>query len=552
MVVATVTLTALVGGALITGAFDLAAMLVFAGPAASALVFALLLSGDPTVMAFCAMVLPFLGFTMLAARRAEGSMIDGVWMQLGEAERVVAAQRLAQEAERARAELADKHQLLTHLLQSTSQGCWFIDNDGITTDVNPAMCSLLGRPRDELLGRSVLSLLEGPSLGLMQRELELRRQGQGGAYEIDIRRPDGSVVLCRNNATPIFDGAGRQVGSVGLWTDLTQHREVESALRLYERVANSITDMVAVIGEDECYRLVNDAWCRGTGISREVALGCSTMAILPFAATAERRRALLECLQFNDVRVVRGPLDLPDRPGAMLETTFSPFRENLGGVRCVVLVTRDITEQEHSRVALEASAEYLRRTLNATGDAIFATDAPDPRQAVRFANEQMLQMWGIPAERAAQLNAEEIMAFAAPLFADPAAELQRIAEIIASNRQHESRLRLRDGRLLLRRCVPARIADRTVRIWSFRDITAEARALAGAADQRSRARRAARRVPRLHRAHRCAPALHLCQQRHGPAARWHAGERGRTPRRRRAGCAARAVPAPADGARAGR
>ena len=69
------------------------------------------------------------------------------------------------------------------------------------------------------------------------------------------------------------------------------------------------------------------------------------------------------------------------------------------------------------------------------------------------------------------------MAFAAPLFADPAAELQRIAEIIASNRQHESRLRLRDGRLLLRRCVPARIADRTVRIWSFRDITAEARAL---------------------------------------------------------------------------
>jgi PAS domain-containing protein len=69
------------------------------------------------------------------------------------------------------------------------------------------------------------------------------------------------------------------------------------------------------------------------------------------------------------------------------------------------------------------------------------------------------------------------MAHAMPLFAEPEAEVQRIEEIIASNRPHESQLRLRDGRLLLRRCVPARIADSVVRIWSFRDITAETRAL---------------------------------------------------------------------------
>jgi PAS domain S-box-containing protein len=477
LVVATVTLTALVGGSLIAGAFDLVAMLVFAAPAIGALLITLLLSDDPTAMAFCAMVLPFLAFTMLAARRAERSVLDEVRLQLGEAERAATAQRLAQEAEGARRELADKHQLLTQMLRGTRQGFWFIDSEGLTTDVNPAMCDLLGRAREELLGRSVLSLFEGPSLDLMQRELEARRLGRVGVYEVDIRRPDGSVAHCQNNATPIFDAAGGRVGSVGLWTDLTQHRGVESALRLYERVANSITDMVSVIGEDERYRLVNDAWCRGTGLSREAALGRSTMAILPFVATAERRRALRDCLQFNDVRVVRGPVEKPGHPGAILETTFSPFIQDLGGVRCVVLVTRDISEQERRRIEQESGAEYLRRTLNATGDAIFATDARDPNEAVRFANQQMLRMWNIPDDRLAQLSAADIMAYAMPLFFEPEAEAQRIQEIIASNRPRESELRLRDGRLLLRRCVPAQIAGRPVRIWSFRDITTEARAL---------------------------------------------------------------------------
>jgi PAS domain S-box-containing protein len=64
-----------------------------------------------------------------------------------------------------------------------------------------------------------------------------------------------------------------------------------------------------------------------------------------------------------------------------------------------------------------------------------------------------------------------------PLFTEPEAEAQRIEEIIASNRLHESQVQLRDGRLLLRRCVPAFIANSMVRIWSFRDITAETRAL---------------------------------------------------------------------------
>ena len=38
-------------------------------------------------------------------------------------------------------------------------------------------------------------------------------------------------------------------------------------LHTYQVVTNSIADMVSVVGEDEVYRLVNDAWCRQTGLA---------------------------------------------------------------------------------------------------------------------------------------------------------------------------------------------------------------------------------------------------------------------------------------------
>ncbi|HVO06815.1 MAG TPA: PAS domain S-box protein, partial [Burkholderiaceae bacterium] len=74
-------------------------------------------------------------------------------------------------------------------------------------------------------------------------------------------------------------------------------------LHTYEVVANSIADMVSVIGEDDVYRLVNDAWCRRTGLTRERVIGRSVTEVLPQAITAERRQALHECLRMQRVGV---------------------------------------------------------------------------------------------------------------------------------------------------------------------------------------------------------------------------------------------------------
>ena len=320
-------LVAVIGGALAAAAFDRRAALLFALPILLPLLPRLFAPGRPPLLAL--VVLLFLAVMLLSARRTDT----------------------------ARRELADQHRLLMQLLQSTPQGCWFIDNDAVTTDANPAMCELLGRSRAQIVGRSVFDFFDGDDLQRLQHEMATRPAGQASVYEVDIVRPDGSRRHCRNHATPIFDAAGRRVGAVGMWTDLSAHVQAQAALRIYEQVTNAITDMVSVVGEDHIYRMVNQAWCRSTGLTAEQVVGRRASEILPPLASDERRVALRQCLALQQVQVVRAVADFGGKPGHVIETSFYPGGEDAAGVRCVVVVTRDVDSEARALAALRAARD---------------------------------------------------------------------------------------------------------------------------------------------------------------------------------------------------
>lgn len=127
--------------------------------------------------------------------------------------------------------LAEKHHLLELLVQTTSEGFWFIDENSLTTDANPAMCRILGRSRDEVIGRSIFDFVDAANAAVFRREIGRRVAGQAGGYEIALQRPDGSLVDCFNHATPIFDTQGRRVGSIGMWTDISERKRAEAQQR---------------------------------------------------------------------------------------------------------------------------------------------------------------------------------------------------------------------------------------------------------------------------------------------------------------------------------
>ena len=367
--------TAMAGGAMITGAFDLVAATAFVLPATVPLLLHLFLSPAAMASGLAVGTCVFLGIMLGAARSASGLFCDHVRAMLAERQQLAEARQNAADAESARRALADQHELLRQLIRGTHQGYWFIDPAGRTLEVNPAMCDLLGRARDELLGSSVFDAFAGPEREVLERELLLRRRGVTSRYEVDIVRPDGSRVNALNVATPIHDAAGGLVGSIGLWTDLSAQKSLERELRTYERVANSMADMVSVVDADRRYRLVNDAWCQHAGVPRERALGQPAQAH-PLQLDPRAPLALVEdCFATGTVvsRTTTVPLD-----GALrrLQTTCFPYRDVEHGseVRSVILVTRDVTEQDRITEHLRHREAELRALFEAFPGYITAVD----------------------------------------------------------------------------------------------------------------------------------------------------------------------------------
>jgi PAS domain S-box-containing protein len=121
--------------------------------------------------------------------------------------------------------------VLEQLFRVTQEGFWHIDADAITLDVNPAMCEILGRPRDDIVGRSIFDMVDGDNARIFHKEMAARADGQSGRYEITLTKPDGSSVPCANTATILTNENGIRTGSVGLWTDLSEVKRTDEALR---------------------------------------------------------------------------------------------------------------------------------------------------------------------------------------------------------------------------------------------------------------------------------------------------------------------------------
>ena len=425
-------------GVLITTAFDLAAGWLFAVPMLVVLLAQLLPARSPHLVGLGLLVMLFALATALAARRSQQLLRESMRARLAEAEQGEAARRAESQAAEAEQALADQHRLLTQLLASTDEGFWFLDREGRTTDLNPAMARLLGRPREAVLGRSLGEFLEPAERQRVQQEMA-RAEGQGRC-ELDLLRPDGSRLhlLCRSTA--LQDTQGQHLGSVGIWTDISARRRVELALRDHERLTNSITDMVAVVGEDRVYRIVNDAWLAGMGLQRDQVIGRSALELYKGGADPERQRAIDECLRTGTPQRVTNLARPMNQPDQLVETTFAPFYATIDGVRCVVTVSRDVTEREQARQALQRAEAEQRSLLDAFPGLIGCLDRS---LTYTYVNSGLAQLLGSPPEQIIGHTAVQVLG------PERAAQLMPVAQRVLAGEtvSYEHRHRRPDGTL---------------------------------------------------------------------------------------------------------
>jgi PAS domain S-box-containing protein len=262
-----------------------------------------------------------------------------------------------------------EHQLLAAIVNASRDAIYSWNNNGIITSWNAEAERLFGYTADEMVGKSLLTLIPEEKLEAAREAIANLLHGEFyGQFETVRLRKDGVPLDVELTVSPIRDGAGAIVGVATVCRDITQRKEVEARLRLAIEAAQlGIWDWNVLTGEmvysaraKEIYGFDIDAPVTFTQVR-----DATHRDDLPVTAELSRRArdpAIREKRPY-EFRIIR-----PD--GALRwilahgEAVFAPVEGKLKAIRYAGTI-QDVTEQKRTADALLRSGTRLRLAIEA-------------------------------------------------------------------------------------------------------------------------------------------------------------------------------------------
>ncbi len=137
---------------------------------------------------------------------------------------------IAIERKQALDDLKIREEKYRRLIETTAAGYWQIGTDGLTTDVNQAVCKMIGYDRDELLGRPLFEFVDQDSIKTLQEQIAKMTTTHYRNYELTFVRRNKEKLYANVDSTSIYNENNEFQGSFGIITDITPRVRAEEAL----------------------------------------------------------------------------------------------------------------------------------------------------------------------------------------------------------------------------------------------------------------------------------------------------------------------------------
>jgi len=137
---------------------------------------------------------------------------------------------IAIERKQALDNLKNREEKYRRLIETTSVGYWQLGKDRITTDVNQAVCQMLGYDEHELIGKTPLDFLDQESLKVLQKQYSRQTSTPYRKYELTWIKKNKGRLYTNLDATTIYDENNEFQGSFAFITDITPRVKAEEEL----------------------------------------------------------------------------------------------------------------------------------------------------------------------------------------------------------------------------------------------------------------------------------------------------------------------------------
>ncbi|MFA7228887.1 MAG: PAS domain S-box protein, partial [Melioribacteraceae bacterium] len=313
-------------------------------------------------------------------------------------------------------------------LQSSLSAIGLADMDGNLIYANDSYYSMWECRPEEVIGKNLSETAKFEGREMLEEVMNSILNGGGYFGECPAYKKDGTPFYVQMAANIVTSPAGDRICMMASFIDITERKIVQEQLRgseaKFRLFFESNSAAMAIIDPDTTISLVNNAYCRMSGYSKEEAIGKSWTEQIP-AKDLER------LMEYNRKRLIN-PEDAPDKYEFTFYHKSGDIKNGLmsigmiPGEKKIIASFTDITEQKQTEKELESSLSVLETTLESTIDGILVVN--ENGEITRY-NKKFVEQWRIPEEILATGDDEKAIEFVLDQLKNPKKFVSKVNEL---------------------------------------------------------------------------------------------------------------------------
>ncbi|MGD1043009.1 MAG: PAS domain S-box protein [Sedimentisphaerales bacterium] len=257
---------------------------------------------------------------------------------------------------------------------------------------NPAFCKMFGYATEELARMTINDIHPGKHLPDVLAEFEAQARGEKTlAQNVPCLHRDGTIFYADIDTTCVI--IDQRPCNVGLFTDITERKHAEEALReseaRYKAIFESTKEGIIVADiETKRFMYSNPAICKMFGYTEEELsrMSINDIHLKEYQAEAIRHFEDMTCGK----RELSHNVPCLRKDGTIFYADVNAIIVSINNKLCNVGLFTDITERKHAEEALRESEEKFRGLAERSFDIIFTMNADGYIKYISPACERIL------------------------------------------------------------------------------------------------------------------------------------------------------------------
>lgn len=228
--------------------------------------------------------------------------------------------------------------------------------DGIILSWNRAACRVFGYQAEEIVGRSILTLIPAE---LHYEEDEILRKLRAGEriehFETTRLRKNGERFPISVTISPIKDATGRIIAASKIARDISDRKKMDESRFRLAAIVDSADDAIISKDLNGIIRTWNEAARRMFGYTEEEIIGQSVLRLIPQELRYEEDEILTKLRAGQRIDHYETTRMKKNGETFDVSATISPIRDESGAVIGASKIVRDVSDKKRvERLVLQA------------------------------------------------------------------------------------------------------------------------------------------------------------------------------------------------------